>query len=464
MKIKLGFFVLGLFLFLLPFLVFAGDISQIIFTNELQTVDINEAARLTIQVQYAGDSHPSLCMEMFSTSDSGQFSSSDTSWKSVDRLTINSNWTNRNFYYKDSAVGNYDLTVKIVSVSCSALEDQEPEWIISQDIIVSNLNGNENEEQTEQEFPIQPSGGGGNTSYIPPEQLPKIKAYAGKDKIMIAGALGEFRGEAFGFNDEPLENARYLWNFGDGTVKEGQNIFHFYRYLGGYKVVLDVSSGKYASSDAMAVTVVSNEIFISEIKAGNDSFVEIENKSNREINISGWQLRLNRQSFIFPKDSFIEEKNYLVIPYSSSGVLIYQGKGTVELLYPGSFIADSFDYNGLLAEGQSFSRDGENSAITPETPGRKNELPISVVSPVQPVRAEEARSADESVFTSAEEALSQDENLGGEDSGKEANVIAAVGSSNKAGESKKLIYFLAVLGLAAASSLSIFFIRRHREV
>ncbi len=85
----------------------------------------------------------------------------------------------------------------------------------------------------QQQPPSQPSSGGSDSSpYIPPENLPKIKAYAGEDKTVIVGANAEFRGQAFGLKDEPLDNARYLWTFGDGTSKEGQNITHFYQYLG----------------------------------------------------------------------------------------------------------------------------------------------------------------------------------------------------------------------------------------
>ncbi|MBU2263634.1 lamin tail domain-containing protein, partial [Patescibacteria group bacterium] len=45
---------------------------------------------------------------------------------------------------------------------------------------------------------------------------PQIYANAGEDRNAIAGADIKFSGRALGLQKEPLENARYLWSFGDG--------------------------------------------------------------------------------------------------------------------------------------------------------------------------------------------------------------------------------------------------------
>lgn len=117
---------------------FAEDISQVIFSPESsQVAKPNEAALLTVQLQYEGDSHPTSCMKMFVNSATGEFSSSVSNWKKVEKLTINSNWTKRNFYYKDSMAGNYTITVEVVSgVSCANLSDQEAQFTASQNLIV----------------------------------------------------------------------------------------------------------------------------------------------------------------------------------------------------------------------------------------------------------------------------------------------------------------------------------------
>lgn len=217
----------------------------------------------------------------------------------------------------------------------------------------------------------QPSGGS-SSQYIPPENLPKIKAYAGEDKTVIVGAASEFRGQAFGLDNQPLDSARFLWTFGDGTFKEGQNITHTYQYPGDYIVVLNVSSGQYSASDTMLVKALPNQLFISEAKPGFAGWIELNNASKEQIDISGCQLKSENQIFIFPKSTFIRPNTYLVVSFSVSGIILPEGKGAIELLYPGGFKADSFSYEGSLKDGQSFSRDGSGSVITKETPAKEN--------------------------------------------------------------------------------------------
>jgi hypothetical protein len=297
--------------------------------------------------------------------------------------------------------------------------------------------------------------------YVPLEDLPKIKAYAGEGKTMIVGATGEFRGEAFGLDDKPLERARYLWNFGDGSLKEGQNITHFYRYPGEYLVVLDVSSGSYSASDRLTVRVVPNEIFISEIKTGVDSFIELENRSKEEINISSWRFRAGHQTFTFSKNSFIKPHSYLVIPIVSSGMLLAQGKGLVELLYPGGFLTDTFKYNGALLKGQSFSRseNGGDSVITPETPGKKNlELIVERIEETKATQKPKIKKAP-APRPKASEVEAQtlpDVNVG---KNQEANIVIATEESSGR---TKLYYFAVAFGLAFLASFGVFIIRRQR--
>lgn len=307
--------------------------------------------------------------------------------------------------------------------------------------------------------------------YVPPEELPKIKAYAGEDKTVVVGALSEFRGMGFGLNNEPMERARYLWNFGDGTSKEGQNIFHHYQYPGEYMVVLDVSSGQYASSDSFVVKVVPSEIFVSEIKTGINSFIELVNKSKEEINISNWRFRWGTQTFTFPKGTFIRPASYLAISNSVSGIIIVQGKGIVELLYPGGFLADSFDYNGVLAENQSFSRCATSDVyIAQETPGEENaEVPapeeqsIEVESPdINGRQYEEVRPQEFQETPSVEEEPELVEGDGktlGVEVEQEANIITITDKEI----SNKMTYFLLVFGLAILAGLGVFLIRRQRS-
>lgn len=467
------FFVLGLFL--APFFVSAGDISQIIFTNDTWTAKPNEAALLTIQLQYAGDSHPTVCMKMFTDSSTGQFSSSDTNWNSVDKLTINSNWTNKNFYYKDSMEGVYTLTVKVIPISCSALTDEEARWTVSQNITVSSEDSFV--PSVDNPDPDPPFGGGSEwPEYVSPEDRPKITAYAGKDKVMIVGALGEFRGEGYDFDNEPIEKARYLWNFGDGTLKDGQNISHFYRYPGEYIVTLDVSSGGNSSSDRLLVKAIPNKIIISEVKTGTNSFIELYNGSKEEINISGWQIRSSsfiqkgHQTFNLPKNTFIKSFGYSVFPVFLSEMILPQGGGKVELLYQTGLSADTFTYIGFLSEDQSFSiSDTGQSYMAEETPGTENIK--SVVATTQNIYSgtekQEASKNYESGIMNYEKEKEPEKIIENEIVGRPEDIISENQQANvitiaddNLGIDKTKLYLLVVLGFVFFAGLGTVVVRR----
>ncbi len=336
--------------------VFAGDISQIIFSPESsQTAKPNEAALLTIQLQYAGDSHPTSCMQMFTNSSTGQFSSSSSNWNNVDKLTINSNWTNKNFYYKDSTVGTYTITVKIVSgVSCANFTDQEAQWTASHNIVISESGSTTITESTNQQQQTNQS----NSSLL---VEPQIFADAKEDKTVVAGADVKFFGQAFGLQKEPLEGARYLWIFGDGSTKEGQSVFHSYQYPGDYIAVLEVSSGEFSASDRALVKVLPNELKI--IEANND-YVKLHNGSGLDLGISFWFLKSGSQSFKFPENTFIKSKSDLTISSSVSKIVsISQGQKT-ELLYPNGLVAHSYSADVKYTTESTTVVDSEESDST----------------------------------------------------------------------------------------------------
>ena len=343
-------------------------------------------------------------------------------------------------------------------------------------------------EENKKEYESIEEGGGNESAgdeisidskYIQPEDLPQIKAYAGKDKTAIAGAMTGFEGEAYGLKDELLDNARYLWNLGNGALKDGKNVVHFYKYPGEYRVVLDVSSGGYSVSDILILKVVPNEIFISEIKTGVDSFLELRNPSSQEIDISGWRFVSGNQKFTFSKNSFIRPYSYLVIPSYSSGIIFDSGKGKVDFLYSSGLLADSFVYGGNLLKDQSFSRNGDNIGITKETPGSKNEKLIqkqtnvrnlsagrqgSTLNISREVETSEVSSNYRGPTSIVGEGEDKEEKVLKEDAGlnqnQQANIVTVGGGD---GINKKY-YYLGVLVLIVFAGVGIYVIRRKSRV
>ena len=100
-------------------------------------------------------------------------------------------------------------------------------------------------------------------AYVPMPELPqKMRAYAGKDITVLVGAPTTFTGYAEDMSGEPLEGARFVWNFGDGSTGEGKSIFHAYRFPGSYTVFMDSSAGVYSTSDSVKVNAIESPLLI----------------------------------------------------------------------------------------------------------------------------------------------------------------------------------------------------------
>lgn len=170
---------------------------------------------------------------------------------------------------------------------------------------------------------------------------PQVFANAGKDKTVIVGAAVLFEGKALGLKKEPLDNARYLWNFGDGEIGEGKTTEHTYHYPGDYMVVLDVASGYFSGSDTAKIHAEPSPLSISSIKDDTSYFIEISNSSKSDIDISSWILSLGGKTFIIPKNTFVIGGKKLVFVNEITGLEVKEGS-IPELLYPNGALAYRF--------------------------------------------------------------------------------------------------------------------------
>jgi len=196
-----------------------------------------------------------------------------------------------------------------------------------------------------------------------PSDIKRIKADAGGDKTAVVGADIEFIGRAFGLKDEPLDSARFVWNFGDGSSKEGRAVNHAYIFPGEYIAVLDVVSGEYTASHRITVKIIPNEIIISKVNPA-ESWIEIYNGSSEEINISFWKLKNKKQFFVFPQNTFIKAKNHLVIPQPISYFDFLSEQNEIEFLYPNNSLAGKFIYSSFsqTVARQSAANNSQESA------------------------------------------------------------------------------------------------------
>lgn len=197
---------------------------------------------------------------------------------------------------------------------------------------------------------------------------------AGEDSKTVAGAEVRFSGAAYGFDGKPLDetkgNARYLWNFGDGSFFEAKNVNHIYRYPGTYRATFYVSSGQTSGSDVIEVIVRESSVMISEV-AG--TWIEVVNEGAAAVDLSSWQISSDIASYTIPVHTIIGPRAFIVFSQETTGLLSGPLNPKAELRYANGAFADTLAFTGTLVAGKSVARDGEGSVVMGEkTPGREN--------------------------------------------------------------------------------------------
>lgn len=209
------------------------------------------------------------------------------------------------------------------------------------------------------------SAGAGDAGRSPPSSL---GTDAGSDAMAIAGAIVLFRGQAFGLDGEPLPSARFLWNFGDGSMKEGKALNHIYYFPGTYRAELAVSSGEFTGSDWRTIIVRSPELSVSEAMPGEDGFVELSNASAEAVDLGGMRLiDQARTVFSIPPGTLIEARSVLVLANRITGL---HPSASLALHDASTRLLDSAVFSGALGPGGSFERRGSVfEAVPVSTPG-----------------------------------------------------------------------------------------------
>lgn len=161
---------------------------------------------------------------------------------------------------------------------------------------------------------------------------------AGANRTAVVGADALFLGKALGTDGKPLENVRFLWNFGDGETKEGQNVLHRFRFPSEYIVTLDIAYGKWSGTARLTIIAIKSPLVISQIKEGVDGFVEVANEGGAELDLFGWYLKSSNISFLLPKNTIIAGNKKIIFP---NEVTKLDGNDVL-LLYPNGVVAASF--------------------------------------------------------------------------------------------------------------------------
>ncbi len=311
----------------------SAQVANVAFTNAAQTVPPGTvSAAFTLQAQdgsgnaVAGGIPQTGCIALTSTSPSGQFSSSATSWSPVSVVTMNKGTSNRNFYYQDAMAGTYTISATFALKPSSETEScanwPTESWSstisASQSVTIgsgdaSQNTGNSGSEsdnsdtssttsQSDELSQTQVTTGGGGGG------PPPITAHIAGPATVIAGGGSFWSAQAYDTAGNPLSGARYLWNFGDGATDDSQTTMHAYAYPGTYEIVLTAASGYSAVESEAAVTSVAPQLGL---LAEPDGSLEVLNETDKNIDLGLWSIAAGTSTFVIPEHTALLSKGSL---------------------------------------------------------------------------------------------------------------------------------------------------------
>lgn len=179
-------------------------------------------------------------------------------------------------------------------------------------------------------------------------QTKHITVDAGSDRSVIVGADTSFSATVYGTKDEPISNARVLWNFGSGEVKEGKTVLFHYLYPGSYRVAVTGSSGEYSATDYF--TIEAKEAQLS-LVAETDGSLSVLNRGTGDIDLGLWVLARGGVEFRIPEKTLVMKG--VKVRFATDTTEL-PSAGAAELWYPNRVRALEADAPGAVpAQGAS---------------------------------------------------------------------------------------------------------------
>ena len=253
---------------------------------------------------------------------------------------------------------------KAIKLKTDGVDTNSPsDWIEVEPSIIQ-----EEPEESTTEKPLVPLTG---------DNHPPI-AEAGDNIIAFINQEIEFDGTKS--TDPDNNELHYEWNMGDGKLIEKPSFTYKYNYPGTYTVSLMVYDGQYYVIDTAIIEIRAGQITINEFlpnPSGQDEeeeWIEIYNDSDSIVDISEWQLddtASGSKSFVFPKNTLIAPKSYIVLTRQITDIALNNDKDSVRLLLPEGMVFQEVNYENPPL-GKSSAKTEEGFVWSESTPGTVN--------------------------------------------------------------------------------------------
>lgn len=173
---------------------------------------------------------------------------------------------------------------------------------------------------------------------------PKIVLAINGDRIAFAGVDAKFQAIARTQRGDIVDHAMFLWNFGDGTEARGTPVSHRFARPGTYVVAV----GLVEDSEAVARATVAVEPLSFSLFVADDGALLVKNGSEHEVDISGWSVRVEGKTFVFPARTFIFPGADLALTPEVLGFAA--GEGASLYANGGALVAEANNHNASSSD------------------------------------------------------------------------------------------------------------------
>lgn len=211
------------------------------------------------------------------------------------------------------------------------------------------------------------------------KNLERFEIFKNRNTI-LAGSPVVFSGKAFDQHKDRLWNVSYIWNFGDGGIAEGDEVVHTWNHPGNYVVAVTCWKGNNEIVQKLTVTVRESNVYISDYEPGLSGFIEIQNDTSSEINISQWSVQSGANIRLIPHNTFVAKNSSIRLYVSELGfsvgakpLLRYPGGGIVPEPQPEQSQTISAQVASVIEAPlfQSAEAAEENVEVVTATPDKK---------------------------------------------------------------------------------------------
>jgi nucleoside diphosphate kinase len=158
--------------------------------------------------------------------------------------------------------------------------------------------------------------------------------------LCLVGAPVVFKSKVTGAKKSDTESLVVHWSFGDGAEAYGPMVYHAYQFAGKYVVVVVATSGGEEVMTRLVVEVGEPTLEISAVSVGPVPYVQLVNKSGKEIDLGNWRLSDTARGINLPVNTIISANSKLILPVESTKLVL---AGAVSLVSPAGQVVATHD-------------------------------------------------------------------------------------------------------------------------